>query len=316
MLDDASRFLEDARAAALLHFGLRLGLFNALERGPIASISELAAAAGTDMGYTQCWGKAACAAGLIAADSQGVRISSHCLELLPHDNSVAAARVLQALYSVQFINLAIGYARRGSRPGYNAIDELTELRDWYGFISEALARPLWEREVAPSLRCLDRLRSKPGVIADFGGGSGWLTRLLRDDFPESKCISVVERRGSEPEEQLTVEEFRASSMRCDIILLIKVAHHLGDAMHSTIKELSHQLTPGGALVIWDIRGEVASASPPSDAELAFLNLVEYAQRAHFIPTAILEDSVRAAGLLHSVSFLSDGKGVVIEAVAM
>ncbi|MEV4200724.1 class I SAM-dependent methyltransferase [Micromonospora globbae] len=173
------------------YLGVRLGLYEALHRGP-ATVADLCARAGIDARYAREWLEQQAVAGFIEVDDVAAPPDRRVYRLPPgHAEVLLASDSPLSLVSLTMLPLggvagALPALLEAYRTGAGVPDEAygDDWREGHSGANRALfthALPGWLATALPEIH--GRLAGGPSRIADVGCGAGWAAIALARAYP-------------------------------------------------------------------------------------------------------------------------------------
>ncbi|GAA3148119.1 class I SAM-dependent methyltransferase [Planomonospora alba] len=183
------RAVTDAGAttsAGLAVLGLRLGLYEALSRGPLTS-AELAARTGTAERYVREWARAQAAGGYLTYDPDGDRYGmapEHALAFNPQGPVNLGAMFRFAVRALTGLDRLEAAMRSGEGIGWHEQDDelVATVADFFrsGYAAHLLS------EWIPALDGVHERLTAGARVADVGCGYGVTTILMAQAYPASE----------------------------------------------------------------------------------------------------------------------------------
>jgi 2-polyprenyl-3-methyl-5-hydroxy-6-metoxy-1,4-benzoquinol methylase len=303
-----------------VYLGDRLGFYAILADGAARTVAELAAAAGTDIRYTQEWLEQQAVTGILVADDDDASWDERRYQL-PAAHVGAVADPVSPEHVAPLARMIVGVAtalddvvaayRTGAGVPFHRYG--ADLRHGQG----AVNRPAFTHDlVATWLAAAPDLHARlqqGGRIADLGCGVGWSTIALATGYPEATVIgvdddeaSIVDARGHAADAQVEVrfESADASTLvdhgPFDAVLVLEALHDM--AQPAEVLRAAHRaLTADGSVIIADEKVAPSFTSPGDEMERMMYGW----SVAHCLPasrvdepsaaigTVIREDTVRA-----------------------
>jgi SAM-dependent methyltransferase len=311
----AGLLLQRAQMLAVAYLGLVNGLFDVIaSRRP--NVQDIAESAQRDPAYVSRWVDAAASQGLVAVDSDGFLSLTDLSDGLPmREEGAEGARILQAVYSVLLADRIVPRFLDGHRPGYKIVQEFENLVPFYATIAESLYGPVFEEQVLPRLDFLCALNRQSGRVLDYQCGDGWLLRHLGAAYSALELYGIGSSPNllAHPQNAFTVwseEELLGFDESFDMIILHKVAHHLGSELEGRVADLVSRLTSGGRIVIWDFSWPPGGEPIVAD-DRSFLNLIEHAQGSEYVSEARLTEALVAVSCVIESFHVRHGLEVII-----
>jgi len=322
---------QGALALQVAYVGVANHLFPALASLGEASVAELAAEAGCDVGYVARWCDAALAFDL-AEEVSADRFAATDLGAA-FDPAAPASLMpfaVQAMLSAHMAESAASRMVSGERPGEAVLGERPGLLPWFGPMLEATFAPLFEHEILPQLDIYRAAEAAGGVVVDLGCGNGWYLRALAralprlrghgvDGFSENIDQAIRLAAGEGVADRLTFTSGDLHDLELAeppwVIAMNRALHHVWTERNRLLPKLAARLAPGGAVVVWEpawpeTRGALRD---PARRPMAFQNLAEHVQGNRFLRPAEVAEAFAAVGLTPEVHLFADEREAVIVA---
>lgn len=312
----ANRLVADAMASMEtlgIWLGLRLGLYDAMDRAGASTAAELASTAGIDQRYAREWLEQQAVAGVLVAtegrDADGRRyelLQPHREVLLDEVSPYFVAPMTYALSSVAGVlpELLTAY-RTGDGVPFAAYGD--EIRDHI----EQLNRPMFVNDLAahwiPAVPDLQvRLQADPPArVADIACGAGWASIALAQGYPkvlvdgfdlDEESIRRAERNAAEAgiDDRVSFAVRDAADPglagRYDAALLFEALHDMARPVEAltAIREL---LASGGCLIVGDEKVAETFTAPGDEVE----RLMYGFSMLHCLPASRTETPSAATG---------------------
>ncbi len=269
--------------------GLRLGLYDALDRAGSSTAAELASNAGVDPRYAREWLEQQAVAGVLVTTDAG-RDAEERRYALPAAHrevlldEVSPYFVAPASYALAGIAKVLPELLRAYRTGagvpYAAYGD--EIRDHI----EQLNRPMFVNDLAehwiPAVPQLhSRLHSDPPArVADIACGGGWASIALAQRYPKVRVdgfdldeasIRRAKRNataaGVDDRVSFTVRDIAESGVtgRYDAALLFEALHDMARPVQA-LAAIRALLVDGGSLIVGDEKVAEAFTAPGDEVE--------------------------------------------------
>lgn len=193
------------------YLGARLGLYEALDRGP-ADVAELCARTGLDPRYAREWLEQQAVAGFIEVDDVTAAPERRVYRLPPgHAEVLLASDSPLSLVSLTMLPLggvagALPALLEAYRTGAGVPDEVygDDWRHGHSGANRALftySLPGWLSSALPHIH--QRLAAAPSRIADIGCGAGWAAIALAEAYPSPRSTATTWTRRRWPRRRRT-----------------------------------------------------------------------------------------------------------------
>ncbi|HEU5282236.1 MAG TPA: class I SAM-dependent methyltransferase [Burkholderiales bacterium] len=251
----------------LIHLGVQLGLFRALNEAPGSSAAQLAARLGLHAPYVERWCLTAYGMELLDAEGEGYRLAPFMDVILAapsHPRYLGGYAQLAAEVAADDFMRCLDAFRTGNVIPFQGRGDA---------FNQAIAGSTWglqvvtAKKILPGLPGLSDRLGTGGRVLEVGCGTGNLLVQLAKAFPaaqvvgvdiETESVATARRRvqdagvGDRVEVCLGTVADAARAGQFDTALMVEVLHEIAaDIRPAVVAESARALKPGGWMVIVD-----------------------------------------------------------------
>ncbi|MCF0094637.1 bifunctional 2-polyprenyl-6-hydroxyphenol methylase/3-demethylubiquinol 3-O-methyltransferase UbiG [Micromonospora sp. MH99] len=294
--DQRARALSLRLFLAMLHtqellagyLGARLGLYEALDRGP-ADVAELCARTGIDSRYAREWLEQQAVAGFIEVDDVTAAPERRVYRLPPgHAEVLLASDSPLSLVSLTMLPLggvagALPALLDAYRTGAGVPDEVygDDWRHGHSGANRALftySLPGWLSSALPQVH--QRLGAAPGRIADIGCGAGWAAIALAGAYPlaevdgydlDAPTVAAAQANAAAAGVADRVRFHRRDAVdpelagRYDLVCVFDALHEMSQPV-SVLRACRRLRADGGAVLVLDAKVAHRFVAPGDEVE--------------------------------------------------
>ncbi len=287
--------------------GVRFKIFEYLIN-PNVKKTDIQTALSINNTYLDRWLDSAIAYELIICQNGIYKLTPLGRRFTMKSENSQVANLIQGIFSTLLINESLSDMETGHQPGYNVVNQFTEISNFYNYVNQKKNDPLIEEiQKHPKFK---NIIPKQGKILDFSCGNGWFLTKNKSLFQNNKLFGVSDSKDLDGEFTiLSNEEFIKSQIKFDVIILNKVFHHIWDD-NKLLESILSKLTVNGNLILWEFKWFDKIESYSKHREIVFLNLIEHIQKAEY--HSIEEFKNKFESHNHGIDYfeIDDGKQLI------
>jgi SAM-dependent methyltransferase len=311
--DLATRLFEAAIGTLELfgiHLGVRLGLFDALDKNGTLTEDGLAERAGVHPRYAREWLEQQAVAGILAVDDVGAAPADRRYSL-PAEHRGVLVDPVDAEHLAPFAGMVVGIAqalddvvdayKTGAGVPYRRYG--SHFRQGQGGINRpAFSSDLVESWLPATAGVTEKLAGG-GRVVDLGTGHGWSAIAVKKAWPQADVIGVDNDEASVTEARAIAaaagvearfEQADASELSdlgdIDVVLIMEALHDMSRPAE-VLASVRQALAPGGIVVIADEAVAPSFTAPGDELERMMYGW----SITHCLPVAMAEQPSAAIG---------------------